>query len=688
MSVLMPLVQTVRYSNPVPHLLRVAGIITLALFSANPLVAQEPKAQDLTQASLEDLMNIQVTSVSKKEQKLGSAAAAIFVITQEDIRRSGATSIPDLLRMVPGVDIAQIDSNTDAISIRGFNDRLADKVLVLIDGRTVYTPTTSGVYWDQQDVPLEDIDRIEVIRGPGATIWGANAVNGVVNIITKSSRDTEGLTVSAGGGSQNTARGLVQYGGKIGDDGTYRVFENYLNTGNLTQADGRSEAADGWHLFHSGFRSDWMLSSTDTLTVQGDFVQTGEGQNISVVFANALPLMRTFNDSVATDEGNLLARWNHVLSNGSDTTLQIYFDRYIRHDLGVFEGLDTLDFDFQHHIRVGSRNDVVWGAGYRFTADEHDPGYGKTYVPLAQSNSLASAFIQDEIRITDSLSLTFGSKFEHQPYSGFEFEPSLRLAWTPTDRHTFWMAASQAVKQVSREEAGLVIDPFVFPTPGGGFGVEQFLGNPTSSAERIRDYEIGYRTQVTPRLSMDLTTFATYYHDMESLVPLDPYFTVDQGPPHLVLPFFFGNSTDAFTYGGEMFATWNVTSRWKISPGYSAIHLKLFHDPGTQDADEQEREASTPENQFQVRSFLNLPHNLEWDSTLYYVGHLRDGGNGPVPAYTRVDTRLGWRFRKSLEVSVVGQNLLRPLHQEFHDAYELSNTLVERSVFARFTWRF
>jgi iron complex outermembrane recepter protein len=688
MSVLMPLIQTIRRTNPVPRFVRLACITTLVLFAALPLTAQGTGAQDLTQASLEDLMNIQVTSVSKKEQKLWSAAAAIFVITQEDIRRSGATSIPDLLRMVPGVDVAQIDSNTDAISIRGFNDRLADKVLVLIDGRTVYTPTTSGVYWDQQDVPLEDIDRIEVIRGPGATIWGANAVNGVINIITKSSRDTQGLTVSVGGGSQDTARGLVQYGGKIGDDGTYRVFENYLNTGNLTQADGRGEASDGWHLFHSGFRSDWTLSPTDTMTVQGDFVETGEGQNISVVFANALPLMRTFNDSVATDEGNLLARWNHILSNGSDTTLQIYFDRYIRHDLGVFEGLDTLDFDFQHHMRVGSRNDVVWGAGYRFTADEHDPGYGKTYVPLDQSNSLASAFIQDEIRITDSLSFTFGAKFEHQPYSGFEFEPSLRLAWTPSDRHTFWMAASQAVKQVSREEAGLVIDPFVFPTPGGGFGVAQYIGNPKSAAERIRDYEIGYRTQVTPRLSVDLTTFATHYHDMESLDALDPYFTVDQGPPHLVLPFFFGNSTDGFTYGGEIFATWNVNSRWKISPGYSAIHLKLFHDPGTQDADEQERAASTPENQFQVRSFLNLPHNLEWDSTLYYVGHLRDGGNGPVPAYTRVDTRLGWRFRKSLELSVVGQNLLRPLHQEFHDAYELSNTLVERSVFARFTWRF
>jgi iron complex outermembrane recepter protein len=558
----------------------------------------------------------------------------------------------------------------------------------MIDGRTVYTPTTSGVYWDQQDVPLEDIDRIEVIRGPGGSVWGANAVNGVINIITKGAKDTQGWLVHVGGGSQDTIRGLLQYGGKAGQTGTYRVFENYSNQGSLTLSDGKSAAADGWHMLHSGVRSDWTLSPRDILTVQGDFLQTGEGQTISVVFANALPLMQTFTDSVRAGEGDLLERWNHTLSNGSQTSLQTYYDRYDRHDEGVRESLGTFDVDFQHRLRLGSRNDVVWGAGYRFTADRHVAGYGKTYAPLNQKNNLVSTFVQDEIKITDALTFTLGSKFEHQPYAGFEFEPSLRSVWTPTDRQAIWISASQAVKQVSREEAGLVVDPFTFPVAGGGFGLEQISGNPKSNAERLRDYEVGYRAQATRRFSLDVSTFFSLYHGLETLDAGQPYFTAEDGQPHVVLPFVFGNSARAHTYGAEMFATWNVTSRWKISPSYSVIRLKIIHDRGTQDSDEEERADNTPENQFQVRSFLNLSRNLEWDSTLYYVGSLRDGGNGPVPAYTRIDTRFAWRLGKSLELSVVGQNLLTPLHSEFHDAYEVTRTLVQRSVFGKITWRF
>lgn len=632
-------------------------------------------------------MNIQVTSVSKKEQRLSQTGAAVYVITQEDIRRSGATNIPDLLRQAPGVEVAQIDANTYAISIRGFNDRLADKVLVMIDGRTVYTPTTSGVYWDQQDVPLEDIDRIEVIRGPGGTVWGANAVNGVIDIITKSAKDTKGGLVRTDGGSQGAAGGLVQYGGEIGQIGAYRAFENYSSTGNLTLPDGQG-GADGWHMFHSGFRSDWTLSANDTMTVQGDFMQTSEGQTISVVFANALPLMRTFNDAVATGAGNFLGRWNHTLSNGSSMSLQVYYDRYTRLDEGVHEGLNTLDFDFQHHLRIGSRNDVVWGVGYRSTSDSHTAGYGKAYAPLSEANNLFSVFAQDQVRLAESLSLTVGSKLEHQPYTGFQFEPSAQLVWTPTDRQTVWISASQAVKEVSREEEALQIEPYTFELPGGGFGVAQYNGSTKAQAERFRDFEIGYRTQPVKQFSVDVTAFGGLYHNLETLDQGTPYFTADQGPPHVVLPFFFGNTAGAHTYGAEVFANWNVTSRWRISAGDSAIHLNVILDPGSQDTDERERADNTPENQVQVRSQLNLTRNLEWDSAAYYVGHLRDGGNGPVPAYTRVDTRLGWRMGRHIELSLAGQNLLAPRHAEFHDAYEVNNTLVERSVLGKITLRF
>ena len=324
--------------------------------------AQQPPPTDLTTVSLEDLMNVRVTSVSKKERDILKTPAAIYVLTQEDIRRSGATNIPDLLRLVPGVDVAQIDANSWAISIRGFNNRLANKVLVLIDGRTVYTPVTSGVYWDQLDVPLADIDRIEVIRGPGGTVWGANAVNGVINILTKNAGATEGGLVSAVSGSQSKAQGLAQYGANLGGEGAYRIFGNYSNNGNLTAPDGAA-AADGWHMLHGGFRSDWKLSPHDTVTVQGDFIETGEGQTLSLLFANDLPFTRTFNDAVSSDAENILGRWNHTFANGSETSLQIYYDRYKRQDQGTVDTLNTLDFDFHHHLRLGSRNDIVWGIG-------------------------------------------------------------------------------------------------------------------------------------------------------------------------------------------------------------------------------------------------------------------------------------------------------------------------------------
>ena len=298
------------------HAVRLILVLLLSGNLSVPGLAQNSTPSDLTQVSLEDLMNMQVTSVSKKGQNLKKTGAAVFVINQEDIRRSGVTNIPDLLRMAPGVDVARIDANTWAISIRGFNYRYSSRVLVLIDGRTVYTPTFSGVFWDEQDVPLEDIDRIEVIRGPGGTVWGANAVNGVINIITKSSKDTQGGLVTAGTGSEQSADGLFQYGGKAGQKGHYRVFGRYFNVENSARAGG-GPAADGWHGSHGGFRSDWNPSDRDAVTVQGDLFGTSEGQTVTTLFSNQLPDFRTLNDKVTVGSGNVLGRWNHTFSNGS-----------------------------------------------------------------------------------------------------------------------------------------------------------------------------------------------------------------------------------------------------------------------------------------------------------------------------------------------------------------------------------
>ncbi len=651
-------------------------------------LAQKPSPIDLTDASLDELANIQVTSVSKKEQSLSKTGAAVFVITHEDIRRSGATNIPDLLRMAPGVDVAQIDANTFAISIRGFNDRLADKVLVLEDGRTVYTPTTSGVYWDQVNVPLEDIDRIEVIRGPGGTVWGANAVNGVINIITMSSKDTDGVLLRAGGGSQDTANGLAQFGGKIGQDGAYRLFEDYANTGNLRASDGTDKAADGWHKFDTGFRSDWTLSPRDTMTIQGDALETGEGQTISVVFVNALPLSRVFNDSVSVDEIDILGRWKHTFKDASYTSLQIYYDQYHRHDEGVRETLRTVDFDFQYNTKIASRNDVVWGLGYRSTDGNDLPGYGKSYAPPSFQNNLATTFIQDEISVTDSISLTLGSKFERQPYVGFQYEPSAQLVWSPTSRRTVWVSAARAIRETSREEEGLQIYQYTFALPGNGFGVSVVNGDHSVKPERLYDVEAGYRDQLTKRVSLDLAAYSSHYKDFVTLDAGEPYFTAVPAPQHLVLPFFFGNTAGADTYGAEFSANWDVTDRWRLTPVYSGIHMDVVQHPGGQSTSVAIVEDNTPESQAHIRSLFNVTPRLEWDSSVYYVGRLRDSGYGAVPAYTRVDTRMGWRVSESLDLSLVGQNLLSPRHAEFHDAYEVRRTLVERSVYAKLTYRF
>jgi iron complex outermembrane receptor protein len=652
----------------------VAGLTALSS------LAQQPKDYDLSQASLEDLMNIQVTSVSKKEQKLSKTGAAIFVITQEDIRRSGATNIPDLLRLAPGVDVARVDANRWAISIRGFSDQHANKVLVLIDGRTVYSPSFSGVFWDMEDVPLEDIERIEIIRGPGGTVWGANAVNGVINIITKSAAATQGGLISAGTGSEDHADTLAQYGGQIDQNGDYRVFGRYFDTGSSVFPNGRG-AADGWSGGHAGFRSDWTLSDRDTLTVQGDFLKTDESQTITTLFSNALPLAKTFNDPLTATAGNILARWNHTLANGSQMSLQVY-DDYSRHlDQGFVDSQNTVDLDFQHHVALGSRNDVVWGLGSRVIDSQYGNGYDFTIVPNRRLDRLFSAFLQDEVKLTDSLSLTIGSKFEHNDFTGFEFEPSAQLVWTPTEKQSVWMSASRAIREPSSLDAGLQDDAASVPT-GPTFAVVRVLGNPNLKAEELRDLEAGYRAQVKKRVSLDVTAFAGLYRNLESLAAQAPYFATQQGVPYLVLPELFVNGPRARTYGAEFFANWNLTDHWRISPGYSYFHMNVEGDssslatpPGV-----------SPNHQFQVRSLLDLPHHLEWDNTLGYVSKLAVGN---VPAYARVDSRLGWRVGEFVELSIVGQNLLTPRHAEFSDTlYPLNRTLVERSVFAKVTWRF
>ena len=654
--------------------------VLIASLAGRAALAQQTNNPDLSQASLEDLMNIQVTSVSKKEQKLSKTGAAVFVITQEDIRRSGSTNIADLLRLAPGVDVARVDANRWAISIRGFTDQHANKVLVLIDGRSVYSPSFSGVFWDMVDVPLEDIERIEVIRGPGGTVWGANAVNGVINIITKSARATQGGLVSAGTGSEDRADGLVQYGGQVGQNGEYRIFGRYFDVGNAVFPNDQ-QAADGWQAGHAGMRSDWNLSARDTLTVQGDFLKTEESQTITTLFANALPTERTLNDPLLVTAGNVLARWNHTLTNGSQMSLQVY-DDYSHHlDLGFLDAQNTVDMDFQHHLAWGARNDIVWGLGARVIDSDYGSGYDFAILPSHRLDHLLSAFLQDEVKLTAALSFTIGSKVEHNDFTGFEFEPSAQLVWSPSGKQAVWASASRAIREPSSVDAG-ILNEIGTISAGPLIGILQAVGNPHIQAEDLRDFEIGYRAQAGKRISLDLTGFVSLYHHLESIATETPYVMVQAGVPYLILPAMFVNGDSARTYGAEFSGGWLVTKGWRISPGYSYFHLHLDGDaalinppPGV-----------APNHQFQVRSLLELPHRMEWDNTLAYVDKLATGN---IPAYTRADSRLGWRAGEFVELSVVGQNLLTPRHAEFSDTfYPLNRTLVERSFFGKVTWRF
>lgn len=668
------------------ELLQLRWGVALALTLQIPGAGQT-RPRDLTEVSLEDLMNIQVTSVAKKEQKLAKTGAAVYVITQEDIHRSGATNIPDLLRMAPGVNVAQINANSWAISVRGFNGPFADKVLVLIDGRSVFSPDTSGVFWDQQDVPLEDIERIEIIRGPGGTVWGANAMNGVIDIITKSAKATQGGLVSADLGSTENAHGLLQYGGKIGQTGAYRAFGRYLNNGSSVFGNGTA-AADGWHMSHGGFRSDWDLSSRDSMTVQGDLFKANEGETLTTLFSNALPNPRTLNDRVEGAGGNVLGRWNRTLSNGSDFSVQAYYDRYDRSYIGTRDILGTTALDFEHHLTLGSRQDVVWGAGYRFTDDHFTRGYAASLLPLHPTDSLFSTFVQDEIRLTNSLWLTMGSKFEHNAYTGFEYEPSAQLVWAPTNRQTFWASAARAIRQPARKDTDVQLDYATQTLPNGGFALLQVTGNPNLKAEQMRDFEAGYRAQVNPRLSLDATVFLSLYRNLLEEAPRVPRFATDPGPPHVVIPLVFVNTGRLRSFGTEFFVNWNVSNRWKLSPGFSLIRMKLASDAPGNVAQTVTVADNTPEHQLQVRSSLDLTRRLEWDASVRYAGALRDAGFGPTPGYARVDTRLGWKVGEFIEISIAGQNLLTPRHVEFPDFYPVQHRQVERSIFGKVTWLF
>jgi len=632
--------------------------LVLALSLASPALAQQAAALDpaaLKRLSVEELMDIDVTSVSKRSEPLSTAAAAISVITSEDIRRYGATSLPELLRLATGLEVARADGHTWAISARGFDITTANKLQVLIDGRSIYTPLFSGVFWDVQDTLLADIDRIEVIRGPGAALWGANAVNGVINIITKDAAQTQGGRVFAAAGGDEGAAAGVRYGGKLGDGASYRAYARFSHYDPLVFPNGAS-ARDPLQRTQGGFRLDGGTGGaggvgSDAYTVQGD-LYTG-----------------FYGDPFAADAdlngGNLLGRWTRRTSATADWKLQVYADLTHRSIPRLFaEQRSTYDLDLQRHVHAGA-HDVLWGVGYRVSGDQVTNSDVIAFLPARRTETLASAFARDEIALVrDRLHLVAGTELEHNDYTGFELQPTLRLAYTPSPKETLWSAVSRAVRTPTR------IDTDVRFFAGPVTAVE---GSPGFRSEVVVSYELGWRIQPAPGLSLDTATFYSVYDHLRSQE------ATDGG-----LPVVLANKAKATTAGIEVSANYQMRPWLRWTAGYSYLDERFGLEPGSSDPTGGTAEGDDPGNQLSLRASLDLPRRVQLDFFLRHVGELPQP---VVPAYTELDVRLGWEPVAGLELSLVGRNLLHPHHAEFGAAGPLAQE-VPRSVFGRAAWRF
>lgn len=611
-----------------------------------------PSSERLKRLSVEELLALEVTSVSRTPESLVEAAAAVRVITRDEIIRSGATSIPEALRLSPNLQVAQANASQWAISARGFNNVLANKLLVMIDGRTVYTPLYAGVFWDVQDTLLEDIDRIEVVRGPGGTLWGANAVNGVISIKTRSAHQTQGLFMEADVGTELRALGGIRYGGELSPDLHYRVYAKAFERDDTRLMDG-SSAADAWDSRQGGFRMDWSRDEATTLTLQSDFYQTRPDPD--------------GNAPVDADGGNMLGRWQHVVSDTSDLQLQIYFDR-TRRDFGngFAESLDTWDVDWQHRFQLSPRQEIVWGLGAQRMRHEVKNLPLFQFRPPQETLHLYSFFVQDEITLLpERLRLTIGTKIEHNDYTGYEYQPSARFSWMPTQRQTLWGAISRASRTPARIDRDFYLNltPQIGLIAGGDFQSEDLVA-----------YEIGWRMQPHSTLSLSLSGFYNEYDNLRSVEP---------GPAPLFVPLTFGNGVKGDTYGIEAAATWQVLDAWRLRGGYTYFDKHLRVKAGSEDLNNASVESNDPRNQVVIQSLIDLTDTVQLDAAVRYVDALPDPH---VPSYVAVDLRVAWHLGRHLELSLVGQNLFDERHLEFVPSSPSARE-IERSVYGRVAWR-
>ena len=656
-------------------------LITSILLT-QPAYARE-QVNDYLDMDLQDLLSMEVTSVSRKKQRLSEAATAVFVISHEDIRRSGVTSIPDALRMVPGLHVTKIDSNKWSISSRGFNGRFANKLLVLMDGRSVYTSIFAGVYWEMQDYLLEDVERIEVIRGPGATLWGANAVNGVINIITKKTEETQGVLVTASMGDEEKGSIGVRYGTQLGENSTGRAYFKAFQRDEYVDASG-ANASDDWDMMQGGFKFDSEISSQDSMTLQGDYYRGDISQ--AIVFPTlTAPYSTIVQDATDVSGGNLLGRWQHTASPTSQFILQTYFDWYEREEAFGEQTNKTIDFDFQHHLTL-EKHDLIWGAGYRQVTTDIDGTFVVNTAVAKREDDLYSFFVQDEVTLVeDVLKLTIGSKFEHNDYSGSELQPSLRLIWSPAENHTVWGSISRAVRTPSRLDHELNISTLVIPplTPTNPsplpVAVTAFH-NPDFNPEQLWAWELGYRVKPATNLSFDL---ALFYNDYDQLRTIEPGVPVFEGT-HVVQPVYFQSDLKGTTYGLELASIWQPLECWQLNLAYSYIESEYDH----KDPFDELFAPVAPRHQLSLRSITDLSETLDLDLWIRYVDESQVTDAAilsltKVDSYITFDARLAWRPYRNTELSLVGQNLLDSQHLEAIQETFTLPTEVERSLFIK-----
>jgi len=628
------------------------------------------------------MLNMKVSSVSKSSQSLSNSAAAVFVIDNEAIKRSGATSVPEALRMAPGIDVARINNSKWAVTARGFNGRFANKLLVLIDGRSVYTPDFSGVYWDTQDIMMEDVERIEVIRGPGATLWGANAVNGVINIITKHSEDTQGGLLSAGGGTQETGFGALRYGTKLAKDTYARVYgKGFSRDAFATQkpANGNGD----WSQYQGGIRVDSNLSVQDSLMAQANAYQGQPNQNLQT-FASPTPV----NDQINTSGWNFTSRYNHNISSTADYSLQFYYDHYQRDEYAINNRRDTLDLDFQNNFAYGDYQNFIWGLGYRYSTDLLRNQPTALFTPNARNNQLFSAFVQDEIRLLDdALLLTLGSKFEHNDFTGFQIQPSISAIWTPVAGHKIWGSISRAVRTPSRAEhnSKILVQQYPALTGDNSYNIPINLylqGNSAYRAEHELSYQLGYRFMFSNNTSWDITAFYNDYDSLRIGALTIPEFTNGA----IEVSEVFNNRSRGHTLGFETSGVWLIAFWWRWDLSYSYLHTRLINDFRFQNA-------ISPSHTASLRAAINPMDKVSVDfwlrsSTQALAINPYSSHEQKVGGYISLDARIAWQLLKQVEISITGQNLLQNQHLEYYDESYALPSGVPRSVYGKISWHF